>query len=199
MKYKVPALIAFSLFMSACKNHSISNNTPAMLPTDSIKAKQDFFPVADYIGGQLKLIDSFKLPLTASVIIGKDTALHAASYEELHELGKKFQHPDINDPTLKDDYTETNIADESVPSVTLIYAAKNSGLPLQKINVFVKPSAVENEKVTSVYEEKMFTINDTLFNQKLYWKAGKNMQVITEKKINGKTLPVEQVKITWDF
>jgi len=198
MKNTLSALFVISLLITACKNNPSQNAVNPIASKDSVPPQQSFFPVPDYIGGQLKIIDSFQLPLSASVKINNKETLHPATDKELRFWAQNFQQPDISDPALKKNYTETSIADRSVPSVTLIYTANNPSLPVQKINVFIKPDPVENDKVTGIYIEKMFTVHDTIFNQKLYWKTGKNMQVITEKKINGVTLPVEQVKITWD-
>ncbi len=166
---------------------------------DTVVKEQSFFPVPDYIGGQLRIIDSLKLPLSKTVITGNKTQLSAATENELNELAQHFRQPDISDPAIKKYYTETSIADQSVPSITFVYTTTHTDLPVQKINLYVKPDPVENDKITGVYIEKVFSRNDTSFNQKLYWKTGKNMQVITEKQINGKALPVEQIKITWDY
>ena len=122
-----------------------------------------------------------------------------SSPEELRELAQSFRQPDINDPAVKKRYVQTNIADQSVPSVTLSFTTKDTALPIQKIEVYIKPDPVNSDKVTGIYMEKMFSRNDTSFNQKLYWKTGKNMQVNTEKQAKGKTLPVEQIKLIWDY
>jgi hypothetical protein len=140
-----------------------------------------------------------KLPISKSVTINGKTRLSVATDNELRDLAQHFRQPDISDPSLKNFYTETSIADQSVPSVTFIYTTTNTTLPVQKINIYVKPDPVQNDKVIGIYMEKMFSRNDTVFNQKLYWKTGKNMQIITEKQVKGKSLPVEQVKITWDY
>jgi hypothetical protein len=198
MKHTVSALFVIILLSTACRNNPSTNTAAATVPKDSVPPPQSFFPVPDYIGGQVKIIDSLQLPLSMSVKINNKTTLHAATDSELRFWAQKFQQPDIGDSVLKKQYTETSIADQAAPSVTFIYSTTNTMLPVQKINVFVKPDPVENDKVTGIYIEKLFTLNDTVFNQKLYWKTGKNMQVITEKKINGITLPLEQVKITWD-
>ena len=198
MKYTVPALLAFALFTSACKNNS-SGNKPAAIAKDSVAVQQSFFPVPDYIGGQLKVIDSLHLPVKVVVTsAGGKVSTRKGSLQELRAWAQNFQQPDISDSAVKKFYTETNIADQSSASVTLIYTTRNSQLPVQKINVFIKPDPIENDKVTGVYIEKMFSRNDTAFNQKLYWKTGKNMQVITDKNINGHSLPTEQVKIIWN-
>jgi hypothetical protein len=198
MKYIVPVLITTSLLFTACKNNPPKNTSNAGTVKDSVAPQQDFFPVPEYIGGQLKMIDSLQLPLSMSVKVNNKTTLHACTDKELLQWAQNFQQPDISDSALKKQYTETSIADQSVPSVTFIYSTTNTILTVQKINVFIKPDPVANDKVTGVYIEKLFTVHDTIFNQKLYWKTGKNLQVTTEKKINGTVLPVEQVKITWD-
>ena len=203
MKYTVPAFLAISLLMTACKNNPSKNTPAATIAKDSAAPQEDFFPVPEYIGGELKMIDSLQLPLSLSVKIDNTTRSAIATDKELRKWARNFQEPDISDPKLKSLYTETSIADESIPSVTLIYSTTSSTLPVQKINVFIKPDPIRTDnsrkdKVTGIYIEKMFTLQDTVFNQKLYWKTGKNLQVITEKKIKGVTLPVEQVKITWD-
>ena len=192
-------MLIAALLVSSCNNNSPIPANAKTEVKDSTGTPHDFFPVPDYIGGQLKIIDSLQLPISKTVIINNNSKLSVATDKELSELAQNFRQPDINAPDLKKFYKETSIADQSGPSVTLIFTTADTTLPIQKINVYIKPDPVENDKVTGIYMEKIFNRNDTSFNQKLYWKTGKNMQVITEKKVKGKTLPVEQVKITWDY
>ena len=199
MKYTATALLAISLLLGACKNNSSEKAADNPITKESIPKEQSFFPVPDYIGGQIRIIDSLQLPISKSVTVNNKTKLSAATDKELAELAQNFRQPDISNPAIKKFYTETSIADQSTPSVTLIFTTSDTTLPIQKINVYVKPDPVENDKVTGIYMEKIFSRNDTSFNQKLYWKTGKNMQVITEKKVKGKALPVEQIKISWDY
>ncbi|MEP7279615.1 MAG: hypothetical protein ABI813_13275 [Bacteroidota bacterium] len=197
MKYSVFTLLASCLLFTACKDNVSEQATPAGAK-GSIPPQVEFFPVPDYIGGELKMIDSLQLPLSKSVTVNNTTRSAIATDSELRYWARNFQEPDISDPALKNSYTETSIADQSAPSVTLIYTTSDHALPVQKINVYIKPSSEQNDKVTGIYMEKIYTLNDTLYNQQLYWKSGKNLQVTTEKKIHGNALPVEKVKITWD-
>ncbi len=195
MKY-ILSLIVAGLLLTAC-NH---NAKPASAATekDSIP-QQDFFPVAEYIGGQLTLIlDTFRFPLTKTITRNGKSNLTSATDQELRQWAESFRKPDINDSSLRIFYKETSIADQSNGSVTLDYATTNNSLPVQKIDVYIQADPVQNDKVTGIYIEKYFLLGDTSCSQKLYWKTGKNMQVFTEKKINNKLLPLEQVKITWD-
>lgn len=193
-----PFLLLVVIFFS-CKNQVPPEKaTTSSAPADSTVPAPDFFPVADFIGGQVKMIDSMQLPLSKSVTIGTKTKLEAVTDQEFKSLALHFREPDINQPGLKMKYKETSIADQSIPSVTLTYSTTDTSLLVQKISVFIKPDPVNNDKVNAVYIEKMFAKGDTVFNQKLYWKTGKNFQITTEKKTGGKLLPVEQVKVIWD-
>ncbi len=183
--------------MVSCKNPSPEKAADEKILNDSLQA-QNFFPITEFIGGQVKMIDSLKPPLSKSITRGKKTHMETISDNEFRTLILNFVKPDINDTTLKKFYTETNVADQSIPSVTLIYATTNPSLTIQKINVFIKPDPVKNDKVSAIYIEKVFTIGDTAINQKLYWKTDKNFQVITNKKLKNTVFPVEQVKVIWD-
>ncbi len=189
MKYIV-FVITIALVISSCNNNAPKTEDKPTKTTDSAAAaaQQDFFPIPDYIGGQLKIIDSLKLPVSKSVIINNVPKLSESSLQELRELAQNFRQPDINDAAVKKLYTETSIADQSAPSVTLIFTTKDTSLPIQKIEVYIKPDPVNTDKVTGIYIEKMFSRNDTSFNQKLYWKTGKNMQVNTEKQVKEKNI-----------
>jgi len=198
MKHIVPAISILLLF-AACNNQPAAISETNAPKKDSVVADKDFFPVPDYIGGQLKIIDSLKLPISKTVIINGKSKLSQATDEELRGIAQQFREPNINDPSLKKHYTQTNIADESAPSVTLMFATTDTALIIQKMHVYIKPDPDKNDQVTGVYIEKQFTKNDTAFSQQLIWKTGKNVQVTTEKKVKGKTLPIEQVKITWDY
>jgi hypothetical protein len=196
MKYILSVIIA-GLLLTAC-NHNTPSSTTATTSKDSVPA-QDFFPVAEYIGGQLTLIlDTFRFPLTKTITRNGKSNLTSATDGELRQWAEGFRKPDINDSSLRTFYKETSIADQSNGSVTLDYTATNSNLPVQKIDVYIQADPVQNDKVTGIYIEKAFRLGDTSCSQKLYWKTGKNMQVFTEKKIKDKLLPLEQVKISWD-
>lgn len=197
MKYTAIALF-LSLIISSC--HSPAKPAEdSKAPLADSSSNKYFFAVSDYIGGQVTLIiDSFKYPLTKTITVKGKSNLSSATDNELRALADQFRNPNINDSSIHKFYKETSIADQSNALVTFEYAATNASLPVQKIDVYIKPDPVAADKVTSVYIEKVFTKGDTTFSQKLYWKTAKNAQVITEKQVAGKSLPVEQVKIAWD-
>jgi hypothetical protein len=183
----------------ACNNPpSEKASTEEPTQKDSTVNTQGFFPITDFIAGEMRIIDSLQLPLTKSVTINKVTKQFPVTDAEFKWLAKNFLQPDINDPALKAHYTESSIADQSIPSIALTYTTTDQSLPVKKVTVFIKPDPVSNDKVSGIFIEKAYSSGDTAINQKLYWKAGRNMQITTEKALQGKALPVEQVKIIWD-
>lgn len=192
----------FITALIACNNHTVTETNPGeTTKKDSAEATPDtsgFFPVAAFIGGEIKTIDSFQLPLTKTITINNKPKVFPVSDEEFRALAKNFTEPDVNSPELAKHYTKSNIADESIPSITLSFTANDNTVPVRKVDVYVKPDPASTDKVSAIYIEKSFTSGDTIVNQRLYWKAGRNMQITTEKIINNKTLPLQQVKVVWD-
>lgn len=197
MKYAL--LLVVIALVTACNppvNKTDATNTPA---TADSSVNTSFINVSDYIGGQVTLIvDTFRYPLTKTVTINGKSTLSGATDDEFRALAAQFRNPNIADSSLKKFYKETSIADQSNAMITFEYVSTDPSLPVQKIDVYIKADPVEADKITSVYIEKNFAKGDTSFSQKLYWKTAKNAQIITEKKLAGKSLPVEQVKIMWD-
>jgi len=209
MKYFLAALLLSSALFS-CKNHPVNNEPPA---GDSAAARtagdssspatdtaaQAFFPVSDFIGGQVKMVDSLQLPLSKSVTVkGKTVLAPPIADAEFKLLAAAFRQPDISDPALKKFYKESSFADQSIPSIVISYTTTNPALEIQKIDVIISPDPVKSDRVRTIYMEKQRVAGDTIIRQKLYWKANHNCQVITEKQVGKTLLPAEQVKVVWD-
>lgn len=152
----------------------------------------------DYIGGQLRYIDSLQLPVTKSVTIKGKTSLVSLPDTELYRLADYFRKPDISDSSIKRFYKETVLEDRSIAAVTLSYTTNNPDVAIRKIDVIVQPDPLKGDKVKTIYMEKTFGVNDTIVNQKLYWRADHNFQIITEKQVGKTLLPPEQLKVVWD-
>ncbi|TAH03007.1 MAG: hypothetical protein EAZ16_08450 [Sphingobacteriales bacterium] len=158
----------------------------------------NFFPVANYIAGQIKVIDSLQLPISKKITVGKSESIMAADIKDLIEQANQFQNPDFTQPGIRERYKETSFADQSIPSVTFNYTTTDTAAAFQRVDVIISPDPVKADKVRSIYMEKYFFLADTSIQQKLFWKADKHLLVITEKKIAGQILPVQQLKLTWD-
>lgn len=164
---------------------------------DSVVNK-DFLPVTDYVGGELKMIDSLQLPITKTIIIDKKEEIYPLQSAELLQLANEFLKPDINDTTIKNFYKETSLADQSSGTINFVYTTNNPDLEIQRLDVNLKGDPVLNDKVNSIYIEKFTKAADTGITKRLLWKAGKNFQIITEKRLGARIFPRQTVKVTWD-
>ena len=80
-----------------------------------------FFPVSDFITRQIREVDSLRLPLT-KFFMPASGRMDSASIRsaEFSALARHyFMQPDINDPLLKPQYTETSFADQTIAGITL--------------------------------------------------------------------------------
>ena len=203
--------LAITCSLFSCKNKPANDaaagrtDTTTIIPDslssrpDTSAAAQAFFPVPDYIGGQLRFVDSFQMPISKSVSInGKIISQGVLPDAEFHLLAAYFRQPDISNPSIKKFYTESSFADQGIPSVTLSYTTTQPGLEIRKIDVIIEPDPVKSDKVKTIYMEKTLQANDTIIRQKLYWKANHNFQIITEKQVGKTLLPAERLKVVWD-
>ena len=197
MKY-IASLCTLVVLLSSCQSSETAKPPEHVAPKDTVAAVRDFFPVPDYIGGQLRILDSLRPKLSKTITVEGKIKKAVTSLDELRQLAQNFREPDINQPALKPYYKATDFADQSIPSVTFMYTATDSTLPVKQLNVFIRPDPVENDKVTGIYMEKSFRTLDTVFLKRFYWKTAGQLQVVTERTLNGKTLPAEQIKIAWD-
>jgi hypothetical protein len=188
----------FLLLLAACNN----NNTPKTetnkgTAIDTANTNVDFFPVADYIKSQVHMVDSMKLPIMKTTIVGKDSIPASIKQEEFSNVASEFYTPNISDANLKPDYKETAFADQSIPSVTFTYTTKNPSLEIQRLDVLVNPDPVQSDKVRTIYIEKFFEKGDTSFSQKLFWRADKNCQIITTAQPKSGTAITRIEKVSW--
>lgn len=123
--------------------------------------KPDIFPVNSFLAEQIHFVDSLQLPVFKYTTINeiKDSIL--ISIQEFKILANEFMLPDITHPSLSRFYKETSFADQSIPNVTLTYSTSDKDLEVQRMDVIINPNPVLNDKVKSIYIEKISKRNDT--------------------------------------
>jgi hypothetical protein len=166
------------------------------------KKEQDVnpaFPVSDFFRSQLQTIDSLRLPVTGYFNAPGANDTTALSLQQARDFAAPFLEFDLNEKRFEGKYKETSFADQSIPSITFIYEAQDSSLPLRRVDIVLKPDPVNNDQVRSVFMEKSYLEADTVIAEKLYWKADHFYQVIrirqpadTAKQV------ISQMKIVWD-
>ena len=97
--------------------------------------------------------------------------------------------PDISQPEYKKYYKETVFMDNTTNAITMSYNTDDEKPEVRKIEVVID---ADNQRVKTIYVEKLLQQGDSTLQKKMIWTAGKNLQVISI--VNKKDQP-EKVKM----
>jgi hypothetical protein len=190
--------LMYAVWLIACTNPSNTVDTTKVQVMPDSLGNKNFLPVADMIAGELKIIDSLQLPITKTILVGKQSQIFPLSPRELQQLANEFLQPDINDPRIKKFYKENSVADQSSGTINFMYTTAVDSLEIRRLDVTLKGDPVLNDKLNNIYIEKYSKYADTAITKKLFWKAGKNFQIVTEKRWNNQVSPRQTIKVVWD-
>lgn len=160
--------------------------------------KSEIFPVESFFAGQVHVVDSLQLPVFKYMISDNRVDSVLISLDEFKILANEFMEPDISQPSLSRHYKETGFADQSIPSVTLNYSTTKKDLEIQRMDVVINPNPVLNDKVRSIYIEKITKSKDSSILKKLYWKTNKHFQIITFTQSGNQQAAISRLKVVWD-
>ena len=144
------------------------------------------------------MVDSLQLPVLKFVTSNGHTDTTQISTREMGLMAADFLQTDLSDPELRKLYKEESFADQSISSVTLTYSTNNKDLPVQRMDVLINPNPVMNDKVRSIYIEKLEKHGDTSVLKKMYWKTDKHFLVIRSAKAANDTPVISQLRVQWD-
>jgi hypothetical protein len=159
--------------------------------------EKSYFPIAEYVQGEIRTVDSLPLGIKKKYTVGKKTDSAFIERPEFHELSKDFWDTSLSKSSLEKNYTENAFKDESTGYFTFNYQPKSQDAMYRRIDVLVKPGGVV-DKVRSIYIERSYNSNDTLINERLYWQANISFSIIKEKKYKNEQPVIEQLQVIWD-
>lgn len=191
MKYWFFGIIA--CLVISCKHEQ----KKARFATDPFPAAQ-IFPVVSFINGQVHLVDSMKPPIVRFTTYDKKTDTASLTDNEFRTLADDFLHPDLSDPAFNGRYEESSFADQSIPAITLTYTALDDKLEIRRMDIIIQQDAMTNDKVQSIYLEKIINRASGSVSKKLFWKSNKYFQVTTNTIPAGGQAKLEQLKVVWD-
>lgn len=198
MRKPIVLVLGLLVYTVACQNA-----TPKEVgATDSAKGKpttkkNDFFPVADYIRGQINLMDSTPIGFAKyHTRMGKSDTSYAST-AAFDSVAKEFLPAELSDSVFEKNFQESSFMDQSTQSVTFTYATKDDGPGLKRVDVLAVQNA-DFDKIKSIYMEKTEMHQDTLVQKKMIWMAKQSIQVITIRQPANRPPTTEQVKLVWD-
>ncbi len=185
--------IALALTMlQACSHSAEKKATEATKETT--KEKQSFFPVTDYIKGQIKEISVNPMKY---VTINDHTDSALLKIEDMPEAFNEFLHPEIDSLNMVTLFKESGFMDQTIDAFTFTYEpirALPDSMALQHWDVYIDP---ETKKVRRIYMVKNAGPDKTI---QLTWQGDKWCKIsYIANKPDGTSVVEKEIKIIWKF
>jgi hypothetical protein len=190
MKMFLMVLLAVTTLCS-CKDQ----NKTAVVETTA--EKKSYFPVIDFLKGQISYVDSLPSAILKIVIKNKRSDSSYIRRDEFNEIAKDFIPPELEQKSFEKNYKENSFLDQTTQSATFNYAATDIKSPLQRVDVLATADEMYS-KVKSVFIQEDISKNDTTIVKKLFWQTNKRLQVITIMRVPGQQDAINQMQVIWD-
>ena len=189
----VLALIFPLLFFCSCLE-----NTNSTLAKNTVPS-QAFFPVTNYILGQLREIDSLPVtPLKITTINGIDDSVWMKK-EDIRIFAKPFLYPDIDTANLKSFFIESSFLDRSINAFTFSYdpiTTLPDSFSLKRWDVYIDPQKNIVKRIFIIKEQKN---NGSLQTIQLTWKSNSWCKITTITTAPGNQSNRKEEIMKWNF
>lgn len=193
MRY--PLVLVITLCVCACNQKT----EPAAESSETVQtnAVEKFFPVADYLEGEIAYVDSLPVGLRqyTSGPDGDDSAW--MERETFHQLAARFLPPETTEKKFEKLFEESSFFDKSSGTSTFFYRAKSDSLTLRRVDVVTAAGDVYDE-VRSIYLEKRYQKGDTDIVERMMWKPKRNFQIIKQSTTGNLRPRTDLLKVVWD-
>ena len=193
MKISIAAILV-SLLLHSCNDHHAKTPTE---PASIVVEKQRFFPVTDYIKGQLFELNKRGINPLKYHTVNNRTDSSWLKLEDIPRAVDEFLHPEIDSVNLVSLFTEKKFMDQSIDAYTLTYDATGplpDSMTLKHWDVYIDPAT---GNVRRIYMVKTVGESKTI---QLTWQSNKWCKTtVLLNKPDGTTLIEKEEKITWDF
>jgi hypothetical protein len=196
MKY----VLVFLGWLSCCAcGHRTPGQTPSQdsLPgNDSSAAKNEFFPVDDYLEAEILSVDSIPMAFWKYVTHDHRTDSVLITTADFNTLALQFLPPEIRDGGIGKNFTENSFMDKTTQSITFTYTPVDKALPLQRVDVQTT-QGVRAQEVKSIYMERNHSAGDSVILQKLLWRSKHGFTIVNQVRVKGQTPREEQIRVSW--
>jgi hypothetical protein len=186
-------LILFSLpvILLSCNQ---KNGSPA---SGGQSEKKGYFPVADFLKGQIHSLDSMPVAFLEIVITDNKPESSYIKQPEFHRLAQNFIFPETVPGIFEKKFKENLFLDQTTKSATFNYTALDSASALNRIDVLATPDELIS-KVSSVYMQEATSSNDTAIVRKLLWQTDKEFEIIQIVQAPNKPKAITQRIVIWN-
>ena len=196
MQRLMPIVFFLSVILYSCSEKKSA--APQKTEKDPSQ-NRTFFPVTEFIRGQLTEIDS--LPLTPLKIItynGNQDSIWMKK-EDIRPFAEPFLHPEIDTTNLKHLFTEKSFLDQTINAFTFSYDPIDKlpdTLQLKRWDVYIDPKKGEVKRIYIIKETNNKGIVQTL---QLTWKTHQWCKISTITEQPGKPTEIKEETMKWDF
>ena len=198
MKYFVLLYLAGTIFLTSCGHRQQSADTSkqdSLSQADS--GRNAWLPVAQYLETEILHVDSVPLALKRYRTFDGKTDSAFIQVPEFNQLALQFLPTELHDGSFEKNFTESSFEDQSTQSIMFTYSTKVSDQSLRRVDVQTV-TGHGSQKVKSIYLEKRRVSGDSLILEKMYWRIGKNFQIVTMTTVKGQPPTEQQLNVVWD-
>src|ERR1700741_3379845 len=183
MKNHTLTLVILILIIIGCKNkEEQSSSVPDQQQKTDTQEVKNYLPVLDFLKGEIQNVDSFYAGLRKITIRNGKTDSTFISSEEFHKITSEFVTNELSKEFLEKNYNESSFMDHSTQSVTFTYEARDHNLAIRRIDLLTGETS-GFDKLRSLFIEKQVSSGDTSILKRIFWKAGKNFLLFTQKTV----------------
>jgi hypothetical protein len=197
-KFALAWLTGAWLLCAACGHHPQSPSSPS---TDTLSrpdtAGTVFFPVAEVIESEIRQIDTTPVALRKLITGNGHADSGFIKPAEFQALAMQFVVPEFRNGQFEKKFTETSFIDNSTQAATFTYSTTDMDLPLQRVDIVTVPHG-ENHEMESVYIERQRISGDSSILDKMFWRAGREFQVISLIRVKGAAAVQRKLIVSWD-
>jgi hypothetical protein len=159
--------------------------------------KKSFFPVIDFLKGQIRYVDSLPSAILKVAINNGKADSSFIERDEFNKLAQDFILPDLEKNSFQKNFKENSFIDQTTQSATFNYTANDAASKLQRVDVLATADE-QYSKVKSVFIQQSNSNKDSLTVKKLFWQTNKRLQIITIKHAAGQQNVISQLLLIWD-
>ncbi len=194
--HKIFTILFFGAIATGC--HS-SNEKIKEMPFSDSERVETFFPVTDYLKGQLSELDSVQVtPLKTITVNGKTDSIWVKR-NAIRAFAAPFLTPQIDSASMAPYFSEKSFLDQTIYSFTFTYDPKGilpDSLPLIHWDVYIDP---EKNTVQRIYLVKENSEGDGKKITQLTWKSDYSCSIRTITQKQGKEPEIREEKMEWKF
>lgn len=183
------------LFFMACNN----NQEQDVSQSKSAEEKQSFFPVTQFLLGQLNEIEG--MPVTPVKITSSGNKKDSIwlKKEDIRAFAAPFLRPVIDSAGMQQYFIEKSFLDQTINALTLSYDLKSTipdSIKLNHWDVYIDPQKSTVQRIFLVKDE---TVNGQNITTQLTWQVNKWCSIRRIVQEPNKEAVVTEEKMKWDF